>query len=495
MAVERGTVHEVQRPGRAVERVLRPTTWEEAVRLRAARPDARVVAGGTDLVVELDHGQGPPLTLIDLTAVAGYRSLDDLGEVFELSGGVTHNQVVADEGIVADALPLAQACLEIGSPQLRNRATVAGNLVTASPANDTISALMALGASVVLVRPDGDRLTTREIRVEDFFTGFRETVVEADELVRSVRVPKLGPGRRGLWVKLGNRRAQAISVVHAGIVVARGDDGVVTEARLALGSVAPTVVLSDAFASTLVGNPLDGERIDAAARAVGAEIEPIDDVRATAAYRSRATATVVRRALEALVAGEEAAEWPDHPPLLVRPGPPSSPSPGPTEIHDATEIEVTVNGTAVRAAGAASRTLLDWLRDCAGRGPAGPLSGVKEGCAEGECGACTVHLDEAAVMSCLVPAAQADGSTVTTIEGLAPSGGTLHPLQEAFVSEFAVQCGFCIPGFLMAGASLLDETGEPTEEQIRLALSGNLCRCTGYYPITHAVRVAGGGAT
>jgi aerobic-type carbon monoxide dehydrogenase small subunit (CoxS/CutS family) len=99
-------------------------------------------------------------------------------------------------------------------------------------------------------------------------------------------------------------------------------------------------------------------------------------------------------------------------------------------------------------------------------------------------------------MSCLVPAAQADGSTVTTVEGLARPGDDaregLHPLQEAFVAEFAVQCGFCIPGFLVAGASLLDETGEPSDEQIRLGLAGNLCRCTGYYPITHAVRVAGG---
>ena len=117
------------------------------------------------------------------------------------------------------------------------------------------------------------------------------------------------------------------------------------------------------------------------------------------------------------------------------------------------------------------------------------LTGTKFGCGIGHCGACTVHLDGVAVMSCLVPAVQADGAEVTTIEGLGDSDA-LHPLQAAFVTEFAVQCGFCIPGFLMAGASLLDECPEPSEAQIRLGLSGNLCRCTGYYPIVQAVRVA-----
>ena len=156
---------------------------------------------------------------------------------------------------------------------------------------------------------------------------------------------------------------------------------------------------------------------------------------------------------------------------------------GPETIDDDTEIEVTVNGRPVPAAGAASATLLDWLRDEAG------LTGAKEGCAEGECGACTVHLDGRAVMSCLVPAAQAAGSTVTTVEGIAPAD-TPHVLQQAFVDEFAVQCGFCIPGFIVAGAALLDEVPDPSADDIRLGLSGNLCRCTGYYPIMAAIQRA-----
>jgi len=117
------------------------------------------------------------------------------------------------------------------------------------------------------------------------------------------------------------------------------------------------------------------------------------------------------------------------------------------------------------------------------------LTGTKEGCGEGECGACTVLLDGKAVNACLVLAVDADRKTITTIEGVAQRG-KLHPLQEAFVEKGAVQCGFCTPGLIMCSQSILDTNPQPTEEEIRFGIAGNLCRCTGYVKIVEAIQSA-----
>ena len=118
------------------------------------------------------------------------------------------------------------------------------------------------------------------------------------------------------------------------------------------------------------------------------------------------------------------------------------------------------------------------------------LMGTKTGCGEGECGACTILLDGRAVNSCLLPAARLDGTEVTTIEGLAGPDGTLHPVQRAFVSVGAVQCGFCTPGMIMRTVAFLDAHPEPTDEEIARSIEGNLCRCTGYVKIHEAIRSA-----
>lgn len=146
-----------------------------------------------------------------------------------------------------------------------------------------------------------------------------------------------------------------------------------------------------------------------------------------------------------------------------------------------TEIQLKVNGEVYEVAVKPNMTLLDLIRDELG------LTGTKKGCDQGNCGACTVILDGKAVNSCLVLAIDANGKEVSTIEGLA-EGENLHPLQEAFMKYGGIQCGFCTPGMVMSGKSLLDRNSHPTEDDIRNAIAGNLCRCTGYQKIVEAIK-------
>lgn len=146
-------------------------------------------------------------------------------------------------------------------------------------------------------------------------------------------------------------------------------------------------------------------------------------------------------------------------------------------------LTMTVNGQKVAVNVEADELLVDVLRDKLG------LTGTKIGCNEGECGACTVILDGEAALSCLLPALRAQGRTITTIEGLS-DGDTLHPIQQAFVDHGAIQCGYCTPGLILSAKALLDRNPHPSREQIKEAIAGNLCRCTGYVKIIEAIEAA-----
>jgi len=147
-------------------------------------------------------------------------------------------------------------------------------------------------------------------------------------------------------------------------------------------------------------------------------------------------------------------------------------------------INFKLNGEEMSIEVEPSWTLLYLLREVLG------LKGTKEGCGMGECGACTVQINGKAVASCIYPVMEVDGKEVWTIEGLAQSSGTLHPLQKAFIERGAIQCGFCTPGMIMSAKALLEENPSPTEEEIKEAIAGNICRCTGYVQIIEAIKHA-----
>ena len=151
-------------------------------------------------------------------------------------------------------------------------------------------------------------------------------------------------------------------------------------------------------------------------------------------------------------------------------------------------VSVEVNGEQIELEVPARRLLVHFLRDDLG------LTGTHVGCDTGNCGACTVHLNGEPVKSCMLLAPQADGAEITTVEGLAGDSGELTPLQQAFHEHHGLQCGYCTPGMLMSATALLERNPRPSEEEVRLALQGNICRCTGYVNIVEAVVAVGGGA-
>jgi xanthine dehydrogenase iron-sulfur cluster and FAD-binding subunit A len=450
---------------------LQPTTLEEALRLlREHSGKARIVAGGTDVIVELSRGIKPTETLIDVTRLRELKYVREEDGWLYLGALATHNDVLASPECREHALPLAQACIEIGAPQIRTRGTVAGNLVTASPANDTITALMALGAEVVLANVDGERV----VALDNFYQGVRRTVLAPDELLREIRIPAMRENQRGLWLRLGLRRAQAISVIHIAFVLTFDAESKISEARITLGALAPVIVHAKQAEAFLVGKQLSSEVCKGAGKLACADVTPIGDLRGSAEYRLATLAALTAEGLRRIAEWKEAEGFPERP-VLLDTGAPSHPM-----AEYGGTIETTINGQHHTLPDAHNKTLLNTLREDAG------LTGTKEGCAEGECGACTVWIDGQAAMSCLVPAPQAHNAAITTIEGLATEGG-LHPLQQSFIKHAAVQCGFCIPGFIMAGAKLLEEKSQPGMEDVQVAVSGNICRCTGYRKIFDAM--------
>lgn len=456
-----------------------PTTYQEVLDLLARYgTDARLVAGGTDLILEIERGLRSPTTLIDITRLPDLDSIwQDSEGMVHLGPLVTHNHVLASPLCVEQAYPLAQACLGVGSAQLRNRATVAGNLITASPANDTITPLWALDAQVVLESAEhGARFLT----FDRFFQGVRQTALEPDEMLVDIVFVPLAENERGIFLKLGLRRAMAIAVVNVAVVLTF-DGNKIERARIALGSVAPTIVRAADAENFLAGQTLEDAIIEQVAELAVNAASPISDVRGSAAYRQKMVYTLTRRALLSLREGSERESWPDAIPMLWGSTDGHfAPLGGEMPQHGSQPIETTINGQPITIHGANDKTLLRMLREDAN------LTGTKEACAEGECGSCTVFLDGMAVLSCLVPAPRAHGAEIVTIEGL-KQNGNLTPLQQSFVDAGAVQCGYCIPGFIMTGESLLAEQPTPSREAITQAFSGNLCRCTGYYKIIEAV--------
>ena len=258
-----------------------PFSLDEALRLKAELPEARFIQGGTDVLVELNFDRSRPPALINLNEIAELRGVTRDDRSLVLGAGLTYAEAM--RGAVASELPaLAEASRTVGSPQIRNRGTIGGNLGTASPAGDALPPLLVEGAEVQVASVRGER----RIALGDFLVGVKRNALEPDELITAVRLSPSGAAQT--FMKVGPRNAMVISVCSLALQVDRERD----EIRAAIGSSAPTV--------RLVTAPL-GELDDFHERVVEAA-SPIDDVRGSAAYRRHALGVLTRRAVERCLA-------------------------------------------------------------------------------------------------------------------------------------------------------------------------------------------------
>jgi CO/xanthine dehydrogenase FAD-binding subunit len=272
--------------------VARPTTLSGVFDALDELPGAHLLAGGTDLMVEVNFGHRRPPSVVALRRVEELAGYDVLEDEVVLRSGVTWAEVEHD---LAGVLPgLAAAARTVGSPQMRNAGTVGGNIGTASPAGDGLPVLGALDATVVLAHRDGER----RLPLAEVITGVKRTVIEPGEVIREIRVPRLdGPQQ---FLKVGTRNAMVISIVVCGLAVDRAGRSV----RLGLGSVAPRPLRAIA-AEEFIAGAIDWDRLTAPAEAVARfgelareATDPISDQRATAAFRRHAVGVVATRALQ-----------------------------------------------------------------------------------------------------------------------------------------------------------------------------------------------------
>jgi xanthine dehydrogenase iron-sulfur cluster and FAD-binding subunit A len=450
---------------------------EACALLKEYGSDARILAGGTDLLIEFRRPSAKmPKLVIDISGVAELHGLHESDGIISVKPLMTHAQVHSSRLLQRYASLFAYAAGTIGAPQIRNLGTLGGNIMNAAACADTVPPLLALGATIILQSVQG----TRSVNLADFFVKPYQTTARPDEILTDIRFPKFFNDSKSSFIKLGRRNALSISRLSVATILRFDGEGKIVEARIVPGAAFPTWQRITPAERMLVGEQPSRELFEAAGRKVADVMLDCTGRRWSTEYKEPVIAVLVRRSLEQCNRSDDEKFGKNNGKVFTQ----THLQKKPLHSHQRLcTITATINGCSRVLTLPTNRTLLSVLRDDLG------FTGTKCGCEVGECGACTVLLDGEPVNSCLVLAPQINGRDVITVEGLTPDG-KLHRLQGSFMDHDAVHCGYCTPGMLMSAKALCDQNPHPTEAEIRTAISGNLCRCTGYVQIVDAIKDA-----
>ena len=480
---------------------------DDAVRLLLEYPQAQIIAGGSDVLVQMREGKRAGAELVSI------YGLDELrGVVMEEDGTIRIGSLTSFSHITKDPIiqkyinVLGEAVDMVGGPQIRNIGTIGGNTCNGVTSADSASTLFAWDAVIELAGPDG----IRRIPIKDFYIKAGKVDLRPGEIQTAILIPREAyEGYEGYYIKYAMRNAMDIATLGCSVNVKLSEDKkTFTDVRIAYGVAGPVPMRAVHAEAAGRGLEVTDENIEKIGDTVLEDVTPRDSWRASKAFREhiskllckRALREAVRRAGGVISEESQAAMAPNtsdnetagtgekkEAPAARSGVSEDSGTVRPPSLTDSESgkqyklVRCRINGVERETMVDVRASLTDMLRNDYS------LTSVKKGCEVGECGACNVIIDGECYNSCIYLAVWADGKEIRTVEGLMGPDGELSDIQQAFIDEAAVQCGFCTPGVIMSAVEILESGKEYTRDELRKQLSGHLCRCTGYENILNAV--------
>ena len=462
---------------------------EHAIRLLQEHPQAQIIAGGSDVLVQMREGKRAGAELVSI------YGLDELrGVRMEEDGTIRIGPLTSFSHIAKDPLirkyigVLGEAVDMVGGPQIRNIGTIGGNTCNGVTSADSASTLFAWDAVIELTGPEG----VRRIPIRDFYIRAGKVDLRPAEIQTGILIRRESyEGYQGHYIKYAMRNAMDIATLGCSVNVKLSDDRkTFADVRIAYGVAGPVPMRAVHAEAAGRGLPVTEDSIEKISSTVLEDVTPRDSWRASKAFREHISKVLCSRALTEAVKRAESetaqeTEWEEKADIRDDNITGCADDSGDNSIQTGNGryklIRCRINGVDREAVVDVRASLTDMLRNDYS------LTSVKKGCEVGECGACNVIIDGECYNSCIYLAVWADGKEIRTLEGLMGLNGELSDIQQAFIDEAAVQCGFCTPGVIMSAVEILESGKEYTRDELRKLLSGHLCRCTGYENILNAV--------